>query len=264
MNISELNNAIKNNKISPDVFLNELWKLSNGLNREARKFYPEKLNIYRTRVFQEKILPKSIKDLSYPPLEKSILQRASGVGNQVFYASAGLPTTLAESRVKSGEYIIVSKWRNSGDLIFQNVGFTENKNGIENLYSEIFTHRNESMYVYSSKVADHLMGADFISGLIYPSIINNNKSENLAIKKDHVDKNLKFINATLYFVKSISDDSKYEVEALDFALPTDKGLLDWKGRTKKWDGLPGCELKMISNGWDWEAFMPDGTYVDPQ
>ena len=48
------------------------------------------------------------------------------------------------------------------------------------MYRHIFTERNESIYPYSSKVAAHLLKGDFISGLLYPSIANNNKAHNLA------------------------------------------------------------------------------------
>ncbi len=265
MELSDLMEAVKKNEVSPDIFLSELWKLSKGVQRKAPKFGPGQVTLYRTRVHRGEILPKKITDLSYPPLEKTRLRRANDASEQVFYASAGFPTTLAESRVRAGEFIIASKWQNTGDLVFQKVGLEERMSEIEAIYHEVFTYRGESMYAYSAKVAAHLMGADFISGLMYPSIINENKSHNVAIKKDHVDKSLAFVNATLYKVEDIFNDTKYKVVELDFALPSDNEFLDWKGRKKQWVlSSPGSELKMISNGWDFDVYASDGTFVNPQ
>jgi RES domain len=265
MNFSELLAAAQENKITSEDFLATLWKLSKDHQRQARVYSPEAITIYRTRVFNENIRPNRIENLSYPPTEYCKLQRANDVGEQMFYASAGLPTTLAESRVITGQYIIVSKWRNNKEIVLQEVGLNAELQGIEQLYHDIFTARDEGMYKYSSKVANHLMASEFIDGLLYPSIINQNQSHNLVLKKDTVDEGLVFINASLYIVKSVSSDTKYEVEELDFATPTNDDLLDWKGRRKQWIiREAGGKLKMRSNGWDWEAYTPEGVYVEPE
>lgn len=73
MNVEELKKSVKNKNISPEDFLVELWKLSNGIIRTARKYSVNTVSIYRTRVFRENIRPRSVSALSYPPLEKSRL-----------------------------------------------------------------------------------------------------------------------------------------------------------------------------------------------
>lgn len=264
MNADKLTKLVLKQSISSDDFLSELWKLSKNHRRQTRKHGVNKLEIVRTRTFNTKTRPKLIKELSYPPVGKASLQRANIEGQQIFYASVGLPTTLAESRVSSGQFIICSKWVNTKEFILQEVGFSARPSGLEKLYHDIFTSRNESTYEYTSRVAKHLMSGDFIAGLLYPSIVNQNQSHNLAIKKDYVDSGLSLVSATLYLVKDISSDSKYEVEQLDFATPKGEEL-DWKGRIKQWQMTrKGEELKFVSNGWDWNAYDRDGNKVEPQ
>jgi hypothetical protein len=117
---------------------------------------------------------------------------------------------------------------------------------------------------YSARVAHHLMSGP-ISGLLYPSIAAQNKSQNLAVKADFVDTGLRLINASFYHIKEIKDKHQYETEELDFAIPDSKGALEWKGRKKQWVlRKQGEELKMVSNGWTWDACSPDGSLVEPE
>lgn len=261
MEIDELETIFKNRSIPPSEFLAELWKTSEGHEREASIQPAGKLVLYRTRTFKEKSTPSYVHDLSYPPISKCKPNRANEQDEQVFYASAGLPTTLRESRVNTGEYIIVSKWRNTMEMILQTVGLTANPTGLEKLYHDIFTDPDESIYPYSSQIAKHLMQGNPPYGLLYPSIINKNQSHNVVLPKQLVDERLEFRSASLYHVTNITDDSKFDITEIDSATKLDDGRLDWKGRRKQWTLPPGG--KMISNGWDWEAFLPDGTYVDP-
>lgn len=198
MKVDELLNAAKCRSISPDVFITHLWALSKGLKRTGRRYRTGDAIFFRTRVFPTDIRPSSIRDLSYPPAELCRLQRASGVGSQIFYASAGMPTTLAESRVKEGEFIVGARWRNLADLTLQEVGLADLDDERERLYNSIFTEPGDSLYPYTSKIAEHLMSGPTISGLLYPSIINKNKSHNVALKKTYVDGGLGLTSATCY------------------------------------------------------------------
>lgn len=250
--------------MTPEDFLQHLWRLSDRHKRVARKYSPGKVFLYRTRVFSNLETPKNVQDLSYPPIHKTKINRANDNGEQVFYASAGMPTTLAESRVKEGQYIIVSKWKNSKDLLLQEVGIAENPEGIEKIYHDIFTSADESIYPYSSKVAKHLMKGIPGFGLLYPSIINKNKSHNIVLSKKFVDEGLICVNASLYEVQSIYNDSKFKLDELDFAVAI-QDKLEWKGRKKKWIITPELgELIMKSTGLDWEAYTKDGQYIEPE
>jgi hypothetical protein len=262
MNLVELRDKLKKRTILPEEFLVELWKISTGHTRNGHVFASEKLTLYRTRAFKEKTTPEYISDLSYPPLEKCKLNRANDGSEQVFYGSAGLPTTLRESRVNAGEYIIVSKWTNSEIVMLQPVGLSNSNNELEKLYNDIFTDTDESIYAYSSRIAKHLMTGVPSFGLLYPSIINGNKSHNVALNKDIVDKRIKFVNAILYRVDDITSDSSFQVTELNFATSNFK-MLDWKGRKKQWTVPANSEVRAVSNGWDWDIRLIDGTPLEP-
>jgi len=175
-----------------------------------------------------------------------------------------MPATLAESRVKAGQYIVFSRWINTKAMILPEIGFDLSTGGLEKLYRDIFTTPEESAYHLTSIIAEHLMGGPELSGLLYPSIINQNGSENVVLKSSFVDESMKCIYASLYHIKNI-DGQIYETEELDFAKPDATGKLDWRGRIRNWTiKTNNGELRMVSNGWDWNAYLPDGTYVEPE
>jgi hypothetical protein len=68
--------------------------------------------------------------------------------------------------------------------------------GIERLYHDIFTSLDPAIYKYSARAAH-------ISGLLYPSIAAQNKSNNLAVKADFVETGLRLVNASFHPIKEI-------------------------------------------------------------
>jgi len=264
--LAELHQRVRARSISPDEFERELWPLTKGHRRRGRVYDVGKVRIYRTRVWHESGRPKFIADISYPPKHVSRLNRANEEGEQMFYASAGLPPSFVESRLEKGQNVVCGEWRNTAKMTLQEVGLSDDNDlsVIEQLYHDIFTSPDPGMYKYSARVARHLMSGP-ISGLLYPSIAAQNKSQNLAVKADFVDTGLQLINASFYYTKEIKDKHLYETEELDFATPDSTGVLQWKGRKKQWVlRKQGEELKMVSNGWTWDAYSPDGSLVDPE
>ena len=140
----ELLRAVQERIIAPDEFLQRLWGLSKGHQREVRRFSPGTVDVFRTRTFDGAERCATVAAVSYPPPHRCVLQRASGAHEQVFYGSAGLPTTLAESRVSAGQHIVVAKWRNSGDLLLQPIGLTD-EGGVELVYRRIFTSTTDTL-----------------------------------------------------------------------------------------------------------------------
>lgn len=270
MTPKDLLDQAKTRSIKHTLFLKYLWEISKGLQRTARGYEANQVRMFRIRKWDNnKPLPTQIENLWYPPLNRTVLQRASDVGEQVFYASAGMPTTLVEGRVTEGDYFIVSEWENTDLMVLPEVGFIDVKditNNIENLYHELFTWKGEDMYIYSSKVGSHLMQGSELAGLIYPSIISGNKSENIVLKKQFIDDGkLRFINASYYFIKKKHDDMKYDADELNFATELEGRLLDWKDRKRQWQlRKKNQELKFVSNGWAWNAFDTNGNRVDPE
>jgi hypothetical protein len=266
LSLAELHQRVRALSISPEEFEKELWRLTKGHRRRGRVYEVGQVRIYRTRVWHASDRPKSVADISYPPKHASRLNRANEESEQMFYASAGLPPSFVECRLEQGQNVVCGEWRNTAKMILQEVGLSEvqNLSGIEQLYHDIFTSPGPGMYKYSARVAHHLMSGP-ISGLLYPSIAAPNKSQNLAVKADFVDTGLRLINASFYHIKEIKDKHQYETEEVDFAIPDSKGTLEWKGRKKQWVlRKQGEELKMVSNGWTWDAYSPEGSLVEPE
>jgi hypothetical protein len=236
MKAAELFEKVKYKLISPDDFLTEFKNLADGLTRPGVVIRDEK-TIYRTRVFLSDTRPNSINELSYPPVEKTTLQRANNIGEQVFYGSFGFNTAFVESRVKVNEFVIISEWVNIEDVVLVEVGLSPEKHALNEtnkLLHDIFTWPGEEMYEYSSKLAFHFLLGDIMSGIIYPSISSDFESHNVAIHTDFVDHKMKFLQAYLFHVTDISLHEEYEVNEIAFAVPEHDGILKWEnGRTGK-------------------------------
>jgi len=267
---SELKNQVLNKTIDPEDFLKRIWDFSAETKRKGRVYRGTKekpVQLYRARVVTE--LPTGVQELSYPPLEKTELGRANKAGEQIFYASAGFPTNFVElkNKIKINSMVVVSEWQCYCDIYLQEVGFIPSQNNetiYENLLKIIFTQTNEEFYKYTSVISKHLMNCNQIAGIIYPSIESKNQSENVALKKEFVDKNLFCVNATVYLVKNILPDFKFEINEINFATNNETKLL-WKGRGKNWVIREnGGELKMISYNSLWHAYNKESRLIHPE
>lgn len=162
---------------------------------------------------------------------------------------------------------MVSEFRCYSEMFVQEIGFEVSSGGhfdYEDLIHELFVNRGNELYDYSSLIAAHLLGGEEIHGLTYPSIESRNSSQNLALKTSFVDSHFQLINVTAYRIMDVHEQFIYAVEEFDFGLPSD-GAVVWKGRKKNWKlTSQGDSLKMVSNGWSWDAFAEDGTLVDPE
>ncbi|MES2767872.1 MAG: hypothetical protein V4596_01895 [Bdellovibrionota bacterium] len=269
MSSKDLLNEARKRQISPDEFLKRLWKLSTGQKRQAIRFLPTQTKptrIFRSRIFNKGVLPVSVSELTYPPIDKATLGRANSPNKSIFYASAGGPTTFVESKCKVQDTLVLSEYRIYDPYILNPIGSKRVQtpmSDFEILLNEIFTFPGEYFYEYSSKVAEHLLGGEDINGLIYPSIAGQNESENIVLKPKFVDQFLKLINTTAYHITGIPQQHKYDVEEFDFGIPQEDKI-SWKKRRKNWSfKYKGQMLKMISNGWSWEAFDEKDMLVDP-
>lgn len=259
-----------NKTISPDQFEKEIRALSVGIARDVKVYYGSKLDpirLFRSRVFKSETLPTLLCEYSYPPIDSCNMGRANENKSPIFYASAGSPTTFVESRCKVGDIIVISEYRGKSELLVQEVGFSNSRNGntdYERLMHEIFVHPTNDYYEYSSKIAKHLMGGELIHGITYPSIISNNQNQNVALKPQYVDKFLSLINCTAFKIKDISNSYEYDVDEINFGV-NDNGVVNWTGRAKQWTiRETGDQLVMRSNGWDWEAYDRNNKLVDPE
>jgi RES domain len=265
---TELLRLVASNAISPEEFERELRVLTpKGHRRAARKYNGGAVRIYRTRIWHGLKRPESILDLSYPPKHAAPLNRANLASEPVFYASAGLPASFVECRLERGQHVVCSEWRNTTDMVLQEVGLLAggNASDIERIYHSIFTSTDSAMYKFSARAARQLLCGDQISGLLYSSIAAQNASHNLALKTEFVDAGLRIVNVSLYYLKNVMASLQYEIEEIDFALPKPDCSLDWKGRKRNWTlRKQGDELKMVFNGWSYDAYDVAGALVDPE
>lgn len=256
-----LRNALKKKNISPDELSKRIWALSKGCHRNG-SIYKHPIRLFRSRIFKSLPLPSETREFSYPLTVKR--GRANSEDKPVFYASAGGPTTFVESRCAVDDIVVVSEFRTSGSLTVQVIGFDSDRPAeltYEGLIREIFTKEGEEFYPYSSVIAEHLMMGGEIQGLLYPSIVSQNNSQNFALKTSFVDNSLNFVNATAYRVSAIPDKHKYTVNEIDFGVCHEGSIL-WKGRKKQWE-LKDSEVRFVSTGWSYDSYTMQGDLIDP-
>ena len=164
----------------------------------------------------------------------------------------------------------VGEWESTAKMALQQIGITldgitlNNENLVEHLLHKIFTSLRDELYQYSALVSSHLLSGDCVDGLLYPSIISQNQSHNIALKKDYVDKFLHLISVKAYKIIAISQNLQYEVEQTNFAVPLKNGDLEWKNRKHQWVIAENYgELSVNWNGWDYVAKNQYGQQVDP-
>ncbi|MBP7823205.1 hypothetical protein KA050_02525 [Candidatus Gracilibacteria bacterium] len=262
--------------IEPSEFLKLLNEYSKGHIRNGRRWKPGVQRLFRMVNWKAGLSsrPTKVERLSYSP--EAPLNRANRKGQHVFYASAGLPTVVIEGRAKEGDFFIVSEWDYTESIILLDGALRDSTkkymaDPIERLYYEIFTSTDLGMLVYSSEIANHFIGGNDtdIHGLLYSSVIAKGDQHNVAIRKDFVDKHLRFVNAILYKLKKVAVDYN-EVEMIDFATGNADGTLDWKGRLGQWKlepppGQTQGQVQVKKHPWGWmEVRDMQGNLIDPQ
>jgi hypothetical protein len=69
--------------------------------------------------------PSTIDQLSYPPPERSRLNRANRPGHPMFYCSLAAPAVFYELRAKQGDQIALSQWEVAEPVWMHNLGYHE-------------------------------------------------------------------------------------------------------------------------------------------
>lgn len=218
MNIVKTLESIINGNSSPEEFIEILKEQSNGITRTGIML-SEGTTVYRTRKYNEAILPELKSHISYPPIDITQLQRLSGNGQQLFYASTGYKTAFVECRPKKDEYIVLSEWMHRTPMILSQIGILSNKKyqELEDFLVKIFSQKDNAYYKYTSKIATHLLSGDTINGLAYPSISSKYESHNLGIKTDYVDNDMTLTQAYLYKIIDVNEtDEEFEVEEIAY------------------------------------------------
>ncbi|HEX8591634.1 MAG TPA: RES domain-containing protein [Candidatus Paceibacterota bacterium] len=261
MEARELLRQIAEKTIAPEEFLKRLQEISNGSELSLKTYSPNKMSMYRTRSVENGKRVSSAQELSYPPAHACEMQRGNVEGEQVFYASSRVPGTLAESRAEKGEHVILSKWSNIRELRVRQILTDPEVGSTAEIYYHLFTDRDKSIYRYSSLTAHWLRELDPHIGLLYPSLLDDEKDDNLALGKVATDESAGLLHASLYEITEVAPAFRFKVKELDFAV-CQNGKLQWKGRPREWP-TPGERLRAVFNGWGYDCYDQNGKLVEP-
>ena len=95
-----------------------------GGSRKEMLLYDPGLSLFRGRIIDKK--PSSIRELQAPlPEFVKVHQRCNRMGQPMFYCSASMNIPLHEIGIEVGDYVVLSEWKTTTDLIVNQVGYCE-------------------------------------------------------------------------------------------------------------------------------------------
>ncbi len=222
------------------------------------------LELFRGIVYSHK--PVVLTELSYPPQKFANPNRGNRAGSPMFYGASGEAVPFFEINAECGDLLVVSRWRTTKELLVNHIGYTPetftklNSNrtnpdwGENNLkmnhpeptrlitewladkFSGVIGGKlNEDKYNLTIAIAEQHMHADFIQGMVYPTVQMNGNADNIIIKPDFIDSGgLELLDVYHIEVKS-KEGLQYQINRLDWANSISKdGTIEWKGRLPQW------------------------------
>ncbi len=256
--------------------------------------FKKSVYVYRGRICDK---PKNIRDISYPPPEAiTRYGRLNNIGESIFYGAIVRNVPFFELDARVGDTIALSTWKSTDKMILNHVGFTDEcknlfnsnrnlseiydfvkemanfgnlNNFIHSYLASKFTQPvksgEEYKYKLSIAIVHKLSMGNLINGLLYPTIAMSANADNIALKTDFFDSNMKFVSVE--FVKVVEQKSmQYKIDILDSATRLDKnGNILWSGRPLRWVlKNRGEEIVMKSEGGAWVAYNKNGNRIDPE
>ena len=249
--------------------------------------------LYRGRKCEK---PSSLDQVYYPKPEYiKKIGRINDIEQPFFYAAAARSVPFFELDVKHGDLIAIACWKTTKQLLLNHVGFTkecklylsanrdltsiydfiknmqqfDDKNKIvENYLASKFIEKlspdNEYKYKMTITIAKKLLDGNLIDGIMYPTIAMSGNADNIALKPQYADTNLKFVSVE--FIK-ITDrkGTSISYDVLDSATTVNsKNEFNWSGRNLQWKIQEDVgELRMKDEGAGWIAYDKNGIRVDP-
>lgn len=221
------------------------------------------LLLFRGIKYSEK--PNFVSETSYPPPEYAKMNRASELGESMFYCTTNKKVIFYELKLQPGDKIVISTWRVVKNIFVNSIGYT--KNNLENLgyegdafkwdedgnnnpildeenmymneyFSKCFSQNIESdttnLYKKTIPIAKRLFHDDLFMGLIYPTIQYNAKYENLAIIPKALDN--QFLEAIEFeFIEVVEIiDGRYKYKIIDYADTKSENTIEWLRLTNQW------------------------------
>lgn len=221
-------------------------------------------SIYRGRKLHDR--PQSLSEVSYPDPEKVEIKqgRANRAGAPMFYAAADPACIYWELGAEVGDRLVIVEHKTTARLVMNRIGYTastfarlkseravpnygelavgqytEQYSLIEDFVSEIFCARGEQAYTLSAAIAEKMMAADEIHGLLYPTIPVWGNADNFALKPSAADTLLEPVHIELVEVAELQEkegESTRIDEANTFGAD---GSINWLNPPERWTLQPG-------------------------
>lgn len=258
--------------------------------------YKEPLTVYRARICDK---PQLISELSYPPNELvKEYGRGNVIGQSIFYCATHSSVPFYELKCEVGDKLALSTWRSKPGLVLNHIGFTEevkeklkSNRKLDEIYDFVnetnnFNDLNEMVHAYlgylfsrpipegeevlyykvTSVLANIMMQADIINGLIYPTVQMRGNADNILLKPEYVDKHMEFVNVEYIHINEAKDNS-FSIDRVDSA--TAKTLqnnkITWSGRPLQWElnksGM-AATFEYEKDG-TWVAKGENGNIIEP-
>lgn len=249
--------------------------------------------LYRGRKCEK---PSSLDQVYYPKPEYiKKIGRINHIEQPFFYATAARSVPFFELDVKNGDLIAIACWKTTKQMLLNHVGFTkeckldlsanrdltsiyefiknmqqfDDKNKIvENYLASKFTEKvsppNEYKFKMTIAIAKKLLNGNLIDGIMYPTIAMSGNADNIALKPQYADTNLKFVSVEFFRITD-RKGTLISFDVLDSATTVNsKNEFNWSGRGLQWKiQEDGGELQMKDEGAGWIAYDKNGIRVDP-
>jgi len=252
-------------------------------------YFNHGLVLFRGVLYPQK--PTSFEHLIYPLLNKTKINRASDVGEQMFYSSTSRKAVLYELFAKPGDRLVISIWKTNNVLFFNNVGYTKanfealsskriprdlpgvsigNSPFVAEYLAKSFcqpiSEENNDMYKMTIAIArvhlQNVIGNKF-SGLFYPTVQMNAEDENFAIIKETIDHGLLDLERVEFIEIIDKKENRYQYKVIDVADGMRGNTIDWKNLNKSWTVYDDSdELFIVKESGQFIAYNENGDIVD--
>lgn len=240
-------NRLDINRIQYEYIISEIKKLLDQISVPVRNSNFFDQSFFRARKFSDSKIT-NIKDLGAPPKELiQGFQRCNPPNTPMFYAASRKIAAILEINAEPGDIIYICEWidkeKSLTNLIFsqQNkspeLEFSSSDRIVHKYLDEIFTKRipdtlsNE--YKKTAAIAQ-VLTKNFKNtdgraiGLLHPSVVDTEKSYNIAFHANEAFKLFQPINAIMAKVID-KNDQNISIEILDNAINFEDSKIHWNG-----------------------------------
>jgi hypothetical protein len=246
------------------------------------------MKLYRGRVLSGDVWD-NLADLSYPPSDIAKAGRANREAQPLFYCSVAREPVFFETHVSVGDKLAVVHYETVTPLALMSLGYTaavaeasrssrpvpeygqlghtdarESDLLVNKFLSDLFTSEHpERDYLMSIAVAEKMLDAEMMDGLLYPSLAMSANADNIALKPRFADQHLRAIYAECLEITAVKG-KRISVKGLDEARHISDGKIEWLGHVGNWQLTKhGQQLLFEAVDGHWIARDEDGNIVDP-